>query len=671
MWKFHKAAIVISTIVISFSAKSQLNTAEVAPGIWQTFGNPLSKSQYPVLNGRLCNFLWKDLEIANNVWDWTAFDKDLTERTKDGLPVIFMVYTKQDAPDWIYNEGVPKVAETDNKGQVLSYSPFFADPEYKSLFKRMIQKVHSHVETLDPAVRNKIIGVQGCFGSTGDYISYDGNVASQYALDSKQFLSLFQEFSQYYFDEYKNTSPKIYLLSNPRNQGSDAAIWVAANCPGWIKTGSIGKAFQLNNESDKFSWLYNILNVANADGDYTRARSEMSGKTLSTGWWKKSPYKNLFAVMCYDIFWGIDWNNQGYSLLKDPKNDSAFSFFNKYAGQKKAAKSTNAMCALKDVLDAADGVRFPAAIYGTVSQTNQQRYVNIANAFSGYGALLEDVKTATLAEMDNLNARGTNDVGWKLLPDNYDRYLHQVAVNETSAGYWNIESADLNSMYGKFGRGFDVANNKKGLYFNLEDAFLSNTALNGKYSITIEVTYLDKGTGGWQLYYDALNGNDQSSISVSCKNSNEWKKATVTLSDAYFGNRGPNASDFSIRSTSNNQNVIFSVIELSRPSNFASKKTSAITNSDVSITGDESYTNDTKLSVTPNPASSLFYVQTKNNEAIKLLIVYNQAGQVMLQKQVSGIRIAVNRNEIGGVAGVYFIRATTATGTYTGKVIML
>jgi Secretion system C-terminal sorting domain len=669
MSKLSKLIIPCIIMLFSLSVNAQLSTAEIAPGIWQTFGEPLSKSQYPEMNGRLCNFLWKDLEVANNVWDWTAFDKDLTDRTKDGLPLIFMVYTKQDAPEWIYNEGVSKVAETDNNGKVLSYSPYFADPEYKSFFKRMIQKVRSHVETLAPAVRSKIIGVQGCFGSTGDYISYDGNVSSQYVLDSKQFLSLFQEFSQYYYDEYKNTSPKIYLLSNPRNQGSDAAIWVTENCPGWIKTGSIGKAFQLNDESDKVTWLYNMLNVAN-NGEYTRARSEMSGKTLSTGWWKKAPSKNLFAVMCYDIFWGIDWNNQGYSHLKDPNYDSTFRFFNKYAGQKNAAKSTNAMCALKDVLDASDAVRFPAGSYGTVSQTNQQRYLNIVNKFTGYGALLEDVKTATLAEMDNLNAKGTNDVGWKLLPGNYDRYLHQLIANETSAGYWNIQSADINTMYGKFGRGFDVVNNKKALYFNLEDAFLSNAVLNGKYSVTIEITYLDKGTGGWQLYYDAQNSTDKSSINVTCNNTNLWKKATVTLNDAYFGNRGPNASDFSVRSTSNSQNVIFSVVELTRPSSFTSKKAAAVSNN-LNITQNDDFKTPATLLINPNPVTSQFYIQMRNSELITQVVIYNQAGRVLLQKQVSGLRIAVNRNDLGGASGIYFIKVNTASGSYSGMVTLL
>ncbi|QEC67757.1 T9SS type A sorting domain-containing protein [Panacibacter ginsenosidivorans] len=680
MSKFYKffgisAALILYTL---FSNAQTSSYQKATPGMWQTFGNPVDRSQFSFVNGRLCNFLWKDIEPSNNVWDFTTFDKDLTDRTKDGLPVIFMVYTKEDAPDWIYSAGVPKVTETDNNGKIVGYSPYFADTDYKYFFKRMIQKVHSHIESLPTTVRNGIVGVQGCYGSTGDYISYKGNVPSQYDLDSKQFLDLFKEFSQYYYNEYKNTSPKIYLMSNPRNQGNDAAIWVQDNCPGWQKTGTLGKGFQLNDEADKLTWLYDMINIPQNSGEYMRTRSEMTHGNVATGWWKRAPYKNMFAVMCYGISWGLDWSNQDYAQLNDNNYDSSFLFFSKYAGQKNPASSTNAMCALKDALDAADAKRFPASTYGTVSRTNQQRYINIANKYSSKGALLEDVKSATLAEMDNIRASGTNDVGWNLMPGNYDRFLHQLIPNKTSIGYWNIQSKDSNSMYGRFGRAFDVAHNKMGLYFDVDNAFFSNKPLKGQYTITIEVTYLDKGTGGWQLYYDAQTGPDKASGIISCTNTNKWKKATITIPDAYFGNKGPNASDFSIRSTSKKQDVIFSVVELSRPSNFAFSTKSAIsmlssnTNSQAT-----SITNDTnvkdQLLINPNPATDHFYIQTKDSQLIRQVIIYNQSGQIILQKQVSaGLVVVVNRNEMAAATpGIYFIKVSTATALYTGKLMVL
>jgi hypothetical protein len=72
----------------------------------------------------------------------------------------------------------------------------------------------------------------------------------------------------------------------------------------------------------------------------------------------------------------------------------------------------------------------------------------------------------------------------------------------------------------------------------LTSAFLSNTALNGQYPVMIEITYLDKGTGSFQLFYDGKNNANNSSITVICSNTNVWKKVSVTLKDAHFGNRG-------------------------------------------------------------------------------------------------------------------------------------
>ncbi len=647
-------------------ASAQVNTSS---GIWQTFGEPYSISQVPESRGRLCNFLWKDLEPSPGVWKWTAFDNDLQQRTKDGLPVIFMVYTKEDAPDWLYNNGVPKVAETDAKGNVIGHSPYFADADYKFYFKRMIAKVQEHVETLSASVRAGIIGVQGCFGSTGDYIGYKGEVPNQYYLSGYDFYDLFKEFTQYYYDEYKDTRPKITLLSNPHNNGEDQTTWLVQNCPGgWLKCGSIGKGYQLNDEKNKSNWLYDILNKP-SNGSYIRARSELSGNNLDAGWWKEASSKSMFALMCYDIYWGLDWSNQGGSQLTDDLYDSTFRFFNKYAGQKDPTKSTNAMCALKDGLDASNSVRFSPELFGTVSRNNTLRYQNIANAFAGYGARLEDPKTATLMEMDNLSAKGINDVGWDILPGNYERYLHQILPNVTSAGYWNVQSDNPNSRYGKFARGFDVLNDKKALYFDVENAFLSDAPLNGNYAVTIEITYLDNGGGGWQLYYDGKNSSNAASIQVICGNTNTWKKATVTLNNAYFNNRGTNSSDFSIKST-NNKNVIFSIVELSRPKNFASSSSFAST-----ITTDQSalitHQSSTDLVISPNPVINDFSVQLKDNSAITQVVVYNQAGQLLLQRKTSGTRIFISKNEIGNTAGVYYIKVFSGISSYISKFVVL
>jgi PKD-like domain/SprB repeat/Secretion system C-terminal sorting domain len=532
-------------------------------GVWQTFGDPIDIQKYPEVKGRLCNFDWKDLEVASNVWVWDSFDTDLAERVKDSLPLIFMVYTEEGAPEWLYQQGVPKVTQRDV--DKISYTPYYANKKYKNYFKRMITTVRQHIDSMPYPVRKWIIGVQSCFGSSGDYIGYKGTVDPQYELTGEQFYGLFTEFSLYYYNEYLNTNPKIYLLSNPQNNGEEQMNWLIANCPNsWIKCGSLGKGFQLNDEVYKSSWLYPLLNTPQ-NGDYIRARSELQFNPEEQGWWKQYKYRNMFTLMTYCVFWGLDWSNQSLNQIVDPQYDLSFAFYDKYAGQKNPALATNAMCALRDGLDASDTTRFPVSTFGKADRNDTVRYRNIANRFSKLGAKLEDPLTATQAEINNLAATGINDVGWDVFTGNYERYLHQLKANETSLGFWNIDApTEPNSIHGKFARGISTLTNKDALYFDVDSLFFNKTALNAAYPVIIDISYLDSGTGGFSLFYDAQTATDKQSIIVPLTNSGVWKKASITLYDAYFGNRASHASDFYVKA-GNNQTVLFSLVELSRP----------------------------------------------------------------------------------------------------------
>ena len=518
-------------------------------GIWEDYGYPVNADLYPEFKGRLVNINWADIEVSPNVWNWTEFDNDIEQHITDGMPVIFMVYTGGNAPTWLYSNGVPKVNQN-NGGVPNGYSPYYLDPEYNFYFKRMITTVRQHVESLDASVRNKIIGVQACFGSTGDQIGYKGDVPKQYEITDDQLDSLFKVFSLYYYKEYKDLEPKITILSNPDYEHSGQQLWLNANCPGnWTKCGTMAKGSQLNMESDKNTWFYDVLNKPSA-GTYVKARSEIVGQQLYAGWWTKNQYKEMFATMCYCIYWGIDWPNETSSIIQDPKFDSTFNFFNKYAGQKIPGLAQNAVCALKDALDASDTVRFPSSIYGAPLHTNVSRYINIYKDFISYGAKLQDPSAVTGTEYDCLGSKGTNDVGWHLLPGNYDRFLHQIDANKTSAGYWNVDSSHPDIMYGRFARGFDLSKGKDALYFDVDNAFLNNRSLRALYPVTIEVTYYDKGTGSFRLFYDAQDGlANKASTNIVCTNTNTWKKASFVLTDAHFGNRGYRDSDFYIKNT--------------------------------------------------------------------------------------------------------------------------
>jgi hypothetical protein len=546
-------------------AKGQ-NTNRVSPtdGIWQDYGPAMPAKTYSEFSGRLVNVYWSDIETSPDYWDWSAFDTDVNQHIADNMPIIVLVYTGPNAPDWLYSNGVPKVDATDSVGNIVSSSPYYLDSDYNYYFKRMIVNVRKHIQSYPSSTRNLIIGIQGCYGSTGDPIAYKGNAPVKYQISPSQLDSLFKVYSLFYYNQYQNFNPPIALLSNPNTTDSTETYWLLNNCPGgWLKCGSFSKSTQVNMESDKQSWLYSVLNQPQ-NGQFVMSRSEIVGQQLYAGWWLKNHYKEMFAIMCYCIYWGLDWPNETPAMIADPNYDSAFAFFNKYAGQKIPGLATNAVCALKDVLDASDTNRFPVSDYGPVSQTNASRYINIYNAYSSYGAKLEDVSAATGFGLNCLTAKGTNDVGWHLLPGNYERYLHQVNANTTSAGYWNIDQADSTVMYGRYGRGFDIANKKNVLLFDVDDDFLGNTPLNGAYPVTIDVTYFDSGYGKWALIYNAVNvKNKLAGRVVACTNTNTWKKYSVVIPDADFGNGAFRSSDFFIFNLGN-QNVIFSVVELSR-----------------------------------------------------------------------------------------------------------
>lgn len=556
--------------ILCMPLKSTAQTNPQVPdnfGIWESFTTFNNKSLSPELKGRLCNAMWKSIEPEHGVFVWDALDTVLYRTGFDSLPLIYMVYTKQDAPDWLFTTGnVPKVIERNADGDSTGYAPYYLNANYRSYFKEMVIQVKAHIDSLPWNIRQWIIGVQPCFGSTGDPISYKGYVDPQYQLTVQQFNTLFKEFSLDYYNEYKNTDPKITLLSNPDNKGEVLCNWLEANCPGgWIKTGSLGKSYQLNDELDKSMWLYEKLNTPRATGDYMRARCEIGGDGLRSGYWNICKYKNVFAVLASCVYWGVDWSNQNYDMIDDPYYDPAYFYFNRYAGQKDPVKSTNAMCALKDALDASDIIRFPEDIYGKANRKKQERYFSILDSFTAYGAKEDDIKAATQGEMGNRIAKGLNDVGWRILPGNYDRFLHQLTPNETSSGYWNVQSTDsATTVYGRFARGFDLAKNKDGLYFKMDSAFMSNAPLNAQYPVTLDIIYLDKGNGAWKLFYDATDTTDKEALSVQCNNTGYWKTASVTLYDANFGQRASRQSDFYIKNNGD-ENVIFELVEFARP----------------------------------------------------------------------------------------------------------
>jgi hypothetical protein len=76
------------------------------------------------------------------------------------------------------------------------------------------------------------------------------------------------------------------------------------------------------------------------------------------------------------------------------------------------------------------------------------------------------------------------------------------------------------------------------IYLNVDDTFILSTPTH----VWVTVEYFDGGNDSWFLQYDSVGPDDiphifKATDSVNLQNTNQWKRVTFNLPDAYFGNR--------------------------------------------------------------------------------------------------------------------------------------
>jgi len=264
------------------------------PGIWGIWATGVTKAGRPWLKGHVVTVDWAAIEPTNNHFDWTKLDSQVNKVASNDLYAMVLVYTGAKAPHWLYSSGVIEV-RTDWQGG--SSFPYYPDPEYKTFFKRMVTNVANHLQTAySPAVRNKIIGVQGAVGASGDPSPYKGNFLTGGVADLPP--DVWQAFQKEMFacivNAYTSSSPKIHVLLNT---GYDPVLndWTVTTFPGiWLKTNRIGDRYQNDGEAlpnNPGSFLPPYLTTFQ-NGQAIRARSEMD--LTSQGWFKAAPLWNMY-----------------------------------------------------------------------------------------------------------------------------------------------------------------------------------------------------------------------------------------------------------------------------------------------------------------------------------------------------------------------------------------
>lgn len=495
----------------------------------------------------------------------------------------------------------------------------------------------------------------------------------------------------------------------------------------WRKSNGKGHYYQLNYEV-LFNKAFNSLNPNNAfasEGSPILTRDECDIHNINIREGTNS--NNIFALGAYTLASGLDMWMMGYDVLYendsivDPLDTSIADNFMKPAMIKVtefvnrhsiryAPDATFAFSALRDGLDAGNFDRFPleafnnedtclpTAAYKKINRNipnndslnlicGSRRALAIQSSQSNYGALQNDAPAAQGKPIRQRNAAlDVNDVGWYIMPGNYERFLYQIPIknklgtdslNTTSQGYWNqyytdqhVDDDDYNNqLFGRFARGFDVSNKKNVLLFNLDDAFIStqpkcfkNGYTDSGYSGMIHITFSDRSTGSFMIKYLAKNQQGIKFIKrlglVKCNNTPNWiTKNFLIPCDAVFNNEGPYQSDFFIQNAGT-QNVMFAMVEFEKK--FALNK---LEESKIAM-------ENMPLSVFPNPAWHQCTIQAPPDKLIRKIQIYDvmNACQKTLNVNSSLFKFSVADMP----AGTYMIRTSYTDGSMSNtKLIVL
>ncbi|MFC1611518.1 hypothetical protein ACFL6C_11210, partial [Myxococcota bacterium] len=141
-------------------------------------------------------------------------------------------------------------------------------------------------------------------------------------------------------------------------------------------------------------------------------------------------------------------------------------------------------------------------------------------------------------------------MGWDIVHGNFQMYMNQFDPLGTSQGYWRVGA--IIQPYGRFARGFNHAQGKDTMYFDLDDGFFAGGP---PHAATIRIVYFDQGTGEWQLKYDAVSDPQKIAFTVMKTNTGLWKEKAITIADGHLGNRCPNGADIMLVNSDSEDDV--------------------------------------------------------------------------------------------------------------------
>lgn len=615
-------------------------------GVWDRSNafNISVDTAYSYLRGISADVFWKDVQaIDSSHYNWSAIQGILQTAYTNNQMVNISVGVGPDAPSWMYSNGVPGVITDDTQHPDWTQYPYYLDSDYKRYFFNLINSFGVFLRTLPANLFAHIAYVQLKTGCTGDEVAYKGNpLNTLYTISDSDWrtfrLVAFQKFKTA-FNEGNNN--KIGLLFNnidPVDQPTEWQ-WVLTNITYGFGTkgGAYGRGHHLSDElTYKNTWTPYLVNPQ---------RLQLFSAAEQDQTWTAPLYQINVPL---GFYWGaISGLNTGLSVwlvtktaLNEarikPELHSIFRLFNKYAGQIYPTSTNAAYTIFHEGLNSANTTKFPVAIFGNASQSNQARYTAICNAYAARGAKMDDLYAATKGQVyQRASQTGYNDAGWNIEEGNYERWITQIKPDSTSVGLFRIRGTiDSNSsIYDRFARSFQNSSGKKAMYFKFHQNLFP---LAVPVSLTFKITWLDKNQNStWAFKYYNTNGL-QTALSVTGVGDNQWKTVSVVLHNPVINQSGVLGSDFMLVNTDGIDDI-FHGIEV-----------------DIARGGILSAINDgfglSNTTLFPNPTNSI--VSWDKNINADEVIVYNTFGQKVF-RIANLTNNSLNLIELNN--GIYFV----------------
>lgn len=296
---------------------------------------------------------WKSVEPENGRY---TFDRELGHQLRDAadrkLPVYIKLWVGEDSPAWIYEAGVPKVEVPPHINplgkRVQHVYPYYLSDKYREYYYRLIHAFADYVHSLPREIREHIVFVQVCEGSTGDGQPYKSQpINPAYRISFDQWSDFRLQAWQVYADAFqKGRAHPVRLLVNGDANREKENAWLIAN---WkqigVKQGMFSHGYIVSDTTDRVAAFRAFKQQAREAGAFVFTRGEQDAEWKTYGWSTKNPvqafyWSGLFALQC-----GLDTWQVPSDALDLPGMTPVVDIFNRYAGRYDPGTSPGAFCA--------------------------------------------------------------------------------------------------------------------------------------------------------------------------------------------------------------------------------------------------------------------------------------------------------------------------------------